>query len=143
MKKKFEVFDPFLFEATPWVAKLLDDAFADPKGKAMWDAREADQGERMNALALGIKQFLAQLPDGTEIGTAALAERLHPGRYDEFEFRKFLINRIGQLRFYELLNGFYCTLPDRRWKKPRTFYKYHNGKGKTDGTQSQSHNPIL
>ncbi len=132
MKKSFQVFDPIAFAAPAWVATLLDGAFADPKGKPMWDARKADQRERMDNLALGIKQFLAQLPDGAEIGTASLAERLHPARNDEDGFRKFVINRIGQLRFYELLDGFYTSSPDRRWKTPRTFYKYNNGKVKAD-----------
>lgn len=135
MRKKFEVFDPFLFASPPWVAKLLDDAFADPKGKRMWDARMTDQKERMDAFALGIKQFLAQLPDGAEIGTTSLAERMHPDRYDDKDFLHFIINRIGQLRYYGLLDGYFYSTPDKRWKKHKTFYKYHNGKGKTDATQ--------
>lgn len=135
MRKKFEVFDPFLFNAPPWVAKLLDSAFDDPKANPMWDGRKPDQEERLKALVLGIKQFLAQLPDGAEIGTASLAERLHPDRYDDPAFRKFVINRIGQCRYNNLLEGFYTSAPDNRWKTPKTFYKYNNGKGKADAKQ--------
>jgi len=136
MRKAFEVYDPFLFNSPPWVAKLLEDSFNDPKGKPMWDARQPEQADRLKALALGIKQFLAQLPDGAEIGTASLAERLHPARYDDDKFRKFTIARICQCRYWNLLDTHFYSSPDRRWKKPRTFYKYHNGKGKTDGSHS-------
>lgn len=132
MRKKFEVFDPIAFAAPPWIPKFLDNAFIDPKGNPMWDARKPDQLERLQALALGIKQFLAQLPDGAEIGTASLAERLHPNRTDDKDFMHFLYGRIERCRFAELINDHFYTLPDNRWKKPRKFYKYHNGKGKLD-----------
>lgn len=132
MRKKFETFDASAYKAPSWMAKFLDDAFADPERWPMWDARRAKDSERLSAFALGIAQFLSRLPDGAEIGTAELAKQLHHERYEDEKFRRFIISRIGQCRFWDLLTKNFYSLPDGRWKTPRTFYKYHNGKGKTN-----------
>jgi len=66
------------------------------------------------------------------LGQQSLPSVYDPDRYDEEAFRKFLINRIGQCRFWGLLDKNFYSIADTRWKKPRHFYKYHNGKGQTN-----------
>lgn len=131
-KTKFKTFDASPYPTINWVPGFLNNIFGKPKEYPMWDAAKPDQRERLQSFADALKQWLASLPDGAEVGTTELAKGIHPARFDEELFRKFVINRIGQCRFYEMLDGFYYTIPDLRWKTPRTFYKYHNGKGKLD-----------
>jgi len=132
MKQHFTPFDARAYKAPLWLPAFLDLGFAEPKQYPMWDIRRDKDKERLTTFALGITQFLAHLPDGAEIGTAELAKCLDPDRYDEEAFRKFLINRIGQCRFWGLLDKNFYSIADTRWKKPRHFYKYHNGKGQTN-----------
>lgn len=138
-KQKFKTFDASPYPAIHWVPDFLDNVWGNPKDHPMWDAAKPDQRVRLQSLADGIRQWLHTLPDGAEIGTMELARCLHPERFDdpgETMFRKFLIARIGQCRFFDMLDGMFYTIPDLRWKKPRTFYKYHNGKGKLDDDNS-------
>lgn len=132
MRERFKTYDASAHKAPTWLAKFLEDAFKNPKTQPMWDARKEDQRQRLEALATGIKQFLAQLPDGEEIGTSELAKGLHPEQWDNEHLRKFIIGRIERIRYANMIDGFFRTLPDKRWKTPRTFYKYHNGKVKAD-----------
>lgn len=124
----FQKFDATGYAAPAWLPPFLYEAFIDPKGRPMWDYRKPDQVERLDALALGIKQFLSQLPDGAEIGTADLARQLNPGSYDDPNFRHWLIGRIERCRYAGIIAGYYRSFPDTRWKSKRTHYKYHNGR---------------
>ena len=132
MIKYFIPFDASTYKSAKWIPDFLVQSFEDPKKYPMWDARREKDRERLQAMATGIIQFLSQLTDGAEIGTAELAKGLYPDRYDDEPFRKFLINRIGQCRFWGLLDKNFYSIADTRWKKPRSFYKHHNGKGKTN-----------
>ena len=132
MTKPFVPFDAMPYTAPSWLPDFLDVSFAEPKAYPMWDTRREKDKERLEAFATGIKQFLSHLPDGAEIGTAELAKCLHPDRYEDEPFRKFLINRIGQCRFWGLLDKNFYSIADTRWKRPRSFYKHHNGRGKTN-----------
>lgn len=126
---RFEKFNVSPYDAPDWLPPFLTDAFLNPKEKPMWDYRKPDQKTRLDALATGIVQFLKTLPDGAEIGTADLAKKLNPEYYDDPNFRHWIIGRIERCRFAGIITGYYRSMPDERWKVPRTFYKYHNGKG--------------
>lgn len=129
MKQKFKPFDARGYAPPKFLAGFLKNCFDKPKEFPMWDARKQDQRELLQSLANDIKQFLRQLPDGEEIGATMLAECLAPELWGDEHFVKFIIKRIERVRYADMLDGYFYTIPDDRWKAPRTFYKYHNGKG--------------
>lgn len=128
MKVRFQKFDCTEFPGQKWLADYLLRLFQNPKTERAWDVREPAQLERLNAVALGVKQWLKTLPDGAEVGTTDMVKQLAPDMCIDTFPLKFILRRIERCRYAGLLAGHIRMIPDNRWKTPRTFYKYHNGR---------------